>query len=476
MREEATELGWLALLAPRLALPLSVLLGGVLLHSMNVLITATLLPSVIKDVGGAALMSWPTTAFVASSIVAATVAGVLTAACGAGRVFCGGAAVYCLGAVICGLAASMAEVIAGRFVQGLGGGFLSALAYVLVRNVFPEVLWPRVFGLLSGIWSVSILIGPLIGGVFAGYGYWRGAFFVVAAVAASLSVVALFILPGGAARGGGFKAPLPVLRVVFVCAAIALLSAAGVTAGVAGKAALLASAIGAFVLVLRLDRLGSAALLPSDAFSMRSTTGTGLWMVLLLSAAYSPLAIYAPLFLQRLHALQPLTAGYMVAGASLAWTTAALTVASLSGKWPPRLIIAGPIAMAVGLLAVGVLMAQGPVAALPLPIAAIGTGIGACWAFIAQRIMRGAKPGEESIAASSVPTIQQAGIAFGAAVSGLVANASGLSDPMPAAAILRAAFWVPAAFVVAPLAAVAIGTRLNTLARQSARGLSCGDR
>jgi MFS family permease len=476
MREEATDLGWLALLTPRLALPLSVLLGGVLLHSMNVLITATLLPSVIMDVGGAALMSWPTTAFVASSIVAATAAGVLPATCGAARVFCGGAAVYCLGAVICGLAASMPEVIAGRFVQGLGGGLLLALAYVLVRNVFPETLWPRVFGLLAGIWSVSIFIGPLIGGVFAGYGYWRGAFFVVAAVAVSLSIVALFILPGGAARRGGIKAPLPVLRVVFVCAAIALLSAACVTAGVAGKAALLASAIGAFVLVLRLDRLASAALLPSDAFSMRSTTGTGLWMVLLLSAAYSPLAIYAPLFLQRLHALQPLAAGYMVAGASLAWTTAALTVASLSGEWPARLIIAGPIAMAVGLLAVGVLMAPGPVSALPLPIAAIGTGIGACWAFIAQLVMSGAKPGEESIAASSVPTVQQAGIAFGAAVSGLVANASGLADPMSAAAVLRAAFWVPAAFVVAPLAAVAIGTRLNALARRSARGLSRGDR
>ena len=68
------------------------------------------------------------------------------------------------------------------------------------------------------------------------------------------------------------------------------------------------------------------------------------------------------------------------------------------------------------------------------------------------------------------------GIAFGAAVSGLVANASGLSDPMPDAAVLRAAFWVPAAIVVAPLAAIAIGTRLNALARWSARGTSCGDR
>jgi len=109
---------------------------------------------------------------------------------------------------------------------------------------------------------------------------------------------------------------------------------------------------------------------------------------------------------------------------------------------------------------------------LPLPIAAIGIGIGGCWAFIAQQVMSGAKHGEGNIAASAVPTVQQVGIAFGAAVSGLVANASGLSDSMPTAAVLRAAFWVPAAFVVAPLAAVAIGTRLNALARRSASGHS----
>jgi len=72
VREATTEAGWRALLAPRLVLTLCVLLGGVLLHSMNVLITATLLPSVVAELGGANLMSWPTTAFVASSIIAAS--------------------------------------------------------------------------------------------------------------------------------------------------------------------------------------------------------------------------------------------------------------------------------------------------------------------------------------------------------------------------------------------------------------------
>jgi len=163
LHETLTEPGWSALLVPRLVLPLAVLLGGVLLHSMNVLITATLLPSIVADIGGGELMSWPTTAFVAASIIAATSTAVVSRAIGNRRAFCGGA-------VLCALAPSFLLIIGGRFVQGLGGGLLSALAYVLVRSVFAEPLWPRVFGLLAGVWSVTVLAGPLIGGVFAGYG------------------------------------------------------------------------------------------------------------------------------------------------------------------------------------------------------------------------------------------------------------------------------------------------------------------
>src|SRR3984893_2817397 len=329
MREDTAEPGWLALIRSQWVLVLVVLLGGVLLHSMNVLITATLLPSIVIDVGGADLMSWPTTAFLAASIIAATGTGILNAAVGARRAFCAGAAIYSAGAILCGLAPSMSQVIAGRFVQGLGGGLLSALAYVLVRNLFPEVLWPRVFGLIAGIWSVSVLCGPLIGGLFADYGDWRGAFFAVATLGSLLSILSLYILPRDAVGADAMSPQAPVLRVALICAGIAALSSASVISGLASKAELIAVAIGAVILMLRIDRVAPLALLPSDAFSMHTATGTGLWMVLLLSIAYSPLAIFGPLFLQRLHSLDPLAAGYMVAGASLAWTVAAIAVASL---------------------------------------------------------------------------------------------------------------------------------------------------
>jgi MFS family permease len=468
VREVTTEAGWRALLAWHLVLVLCVLLGGVLLHSMNVLITATLLPSIVGELGGANLMSWPTTAFVASSIIAASGTSLVSGRFENRRAFSGGAVIYAAGAALCAYAPSIGFVIAGRFVQGLGGGLLSALAYVLVRNAFPEVLWPRVFGLLSGVWSVTVLIGPLIGGVFASYGHWRGAFVTVAAIGCLLGAGALFTLPPDKQSDQAVSRIFPAGRVALICGAIVALSAASIATGLAIKAMLITATVAAFVLMMRADRRAATPLLPSDAFSLRSGTGAGLWMILLMSVGYSPLAIYAPLFLQWLHGVSPLGAGYMVALASLAWTTAALAVASLSEEWPPRLIIMGPWAMGAGLAGVGLLMAPGPVAALILPIVLIGTGMGAAWAFVLQRVMSGAKGGEENIAAASAATVQQAGFALGAAIAGLVANASGLDNSLDRGSMLRASLWVPLALVAAPLAACVIGVRLNLMVARPA--------
>src|SRR5258708_32884702 len=106
--------GWRALVRPEWLAALAVLLGGVLLHSMNVLMLATVLPTIVGELGGAALMHWPTTAYVASSIVAATCSGLLTAMIGARATFCAGAIVFSMGAVLCSLATAMACVIASR--------------------------------------------------------------------------------------------------------------------------------------------------------------------------------------------------------------------------------------------------------------------------------------------------------------------------------------------------------------------------
>ena len=169
-----------------------------------------------------------------------------------------------------------------------------------------------------------------------------------------------------------------------------------------------------------------------------------------------------PIFLQHLRGLDPLQAGFMVATGSLGWTIASLVTAGASGPWPDRLMAAGPAIMGVGLMAIALLLSSSVAILVLVPaIVALGTGIGQCWPFVAHRIMSGAKAGDEVVAASSVPTVQQAGFALGAALAGVVANASGFSAGVADDSMVQQAFWVPACFVVPAAIACLASLRLN---------------
>ena len=94
MRQDPARAGWRSLLRREWIATLAVLLGGVLLQSMNVLMLTTVLPSIAGELGGVAMLSWPTTAFLASSIVAASCAGMLAAAVGARAAYCVGVTTF----------------------------------------------------------------------------------------------------------------------------------------------------------------------------------------------------------------------------------------------------------------------------------------------------------------------------------------------------------------------------------------------
>jgi MFS family permease len=444
-----------------------VLLGAVLLYATNALLASTIAPSAIRDFGGIAYITWPTAAFLASSIAAASGAGMLNTRVGARRAFICAAIVFCGGALICALARDMAQFVVGRFVQGAGGGLLSALSYVLVRGSFPEALWPRVFAVISGVWGVAVLLGPLIGGAFANAGSWRGAFYLVAGASALLAATAAVALvpdrPSVMVRGTVF----PVGRLALLALSIAAMCASQVCQLKYLTIVLILISLASVILMLRLDRIATAPLFPSDAFSIRSIVGLGLWMALLLSTANDPFPLYGPLFLQELHRLSPLSAGYLVALEALAWTFAAVLVSDFSERGAKWLIVSGPLIMSAGLAGIALATPSGTVPELLLPIFCAGAGIGSCWAFMAQRVMKAAKPGESDVAASSVATVQLYGLAFGGSVAGLIANVVGYSAGLTAQATRAAAFWVPVCFVAVSLAAALAGARILAVERRS---------
>jgi MFS family permease len=452
--------GWSALLRRDWLLTLAILLGGVLLQSMNVLVLATVLPSIVGELGGVAMLSWPTTAYLAASIVAASCAPLSVQAFGGRAAYCAGVAAFGAGALVCSLAPDMGWIVAGRVLQGFGGGVEAAVAYVLVRRTFPETIWPRALALMSSSWTVSVLLGPLIGGAFASFGHWRGAFIATAAIAAVLSVSARFVLSAAHDRVSKDKQKLPAGRIALICAAIAGVSLASTAGAWVAEVGLLLAAVAALAVLLKLDRAAASPMFPRDAFALSTETGVGLWLALLLCISYGPLQIYVPLFLQRLHGLDPLSAGFIVASASLTWTAASLVTAGASDRRSNRLILTGPLVMGLGQLLIAVFIAR-EAWWLAIPgILALGVGIGQCWPFVAHRVMRGARSGEDTTAAAAVPTVQQMGFAFGAALAGLSANANGLAGEATREAIAHASFWVPASFLLPATLALVAAARL----------------
>jgi MFS family permease len=440
-----------------------VVLGGILLYAMNALLAATIAPSAIRDFGGIRYMTWLTAAYLASSITTASAGGLMTTRIGARRAFVVAGTIFATGALLCATATGMAPLIVGRFVQGAGGGLLSSLSYVLVRSSFPQRLWARAFAAVSGMWGVAVLLGPLIGGVFATSGSWRAAFAIVTLAAVALAVTAARALErdsGSSAEASG----VPAAQLLLMGLSIVALCIAQITDRDDLKAALIVLAITAFSLLLRINRTARAPLLPSDAFSVRSALGLGLWAGLLLSIANDPFSIYGPLFLQELHGLSPLGAGYMVALEAMSWTLAAVAVSGFPPHRQSSLLIGGPLVMAAGLGGIAWYMPYGTVPQLLLPIICSGAGIGACWSFLAQQVMKTAREGEAEVAASSMATVQLYGFAFGGAIAGLIANLIGYSHGLTLDTTRIVAFWVPASFIGVCLLAALCAARLVTIA------------
>jgi hypothetical protein len=103
---------------------------------------------------------------------------------------------------------------------------------------------------------------------------------------------------------------------------------------------------------------------------------------------------------------------------------------------------------------------HGPLLLLVGFVVLTGLGIGACFAHLSSWTIAMARPGEEELTASCIPTMQSLGLAFGAATAGAIANAAGLATGVSPAVIAVVATWVYGLCILAPAAIVMLSLRL----------------
>jgi MFS family permease len=407
------------------ALSTTVVLVGVFGPAVNTFITATVLPSVVKEIGGLPLYAWATTAYAVASIVGSSGSSVLMRKLGTRLALIFAALILVAGTAACGAAPSMAVVVAGRAIQGIGGGLTFGIVHGMVRELFPEPMWPGRLALMSTMWGVAAIGGPFAGGVLAQLGLWRLAFWGMVPVIVAPAVTAWWLLPPRARRGP--PAPVPIGRLLLICAAVLCLASVANAHATALRAGLIVGAVLAITLTLRLDARAEVRLFPSEMLHFGRPTGKAFAMIFLIAASGSPTSVFIALLSQIVHHLTPATAGYFYAIQSLGWSTASLISARVGPERLRWALVGGPLIMAAGLGGVAFTIGAGPVPAIAGALAVVGTGIGVCWAHVARIVLASAREGEEEVSAALTPSAQLLAVAFGAAGAGIVASATGLS-------------------------------------------------
>lgn len=428
---------------------------GVWLHAADMLVTATITPSIVDEIGGVAYVSWMISLYQVGAIIAGAASAVLCQRLTLKRVLLAAASMYGVGCVIAAIASHMAMLLAGRFIQGIGGGLLLSLCYLAIQQWFAPALWSRLFGINAFIWGAGSLLGPLIGGVFASLHAWRMAFWLFALQAGILWLLAARYLPAEQPQGSRAQTedwPLRPLLILLI--ATVVIAQSGVTGS--SMLALIGCISGALLLYVaaRLDRGARARLLPAQLLEMRAPIGAGLLMIFSLSVATTGFWAYGPLILKVLFATNPLFSGYALAAEALAWSLATMAVSAAPVSADKPLIRAGTVAVSAGVAGFAWAVPAGSLTGIVVCSLLQGVGFGLFWPAVVHRLVRSANRDEKDLAAASPSTIQRIGYALGTAIAGIVANLCGLAEGVSAAAARSAAFWVFAGFI--PMLAAAL--------------------
>src|SRR5476649_1107030 len=154
------------------------LMLGMFLAALDQTIVSTALPTIVGDLGGLNHLSWVVTSYLLAATVSTPLYGKLGDMLGRKPVFQAAILIFLVGSMLAGLSQTMDQLIAFRFLQGIGAGGLMVGAQAIIADIVPPRDRGRYMGLIGGVFAVASVAGPLLGGFFVDNLSWRWVFYV----------------------------------------------------------------------------------------------------------------------------------------------------------------------------------------------------------------------------------------------------------------------------------------------------------
>lgn len=154
------------------------LMLAMLLAALDQTIVSTALPRIATDLHGLNKLSWVATAYLLTSAISTPLYGKIGDQFGRKKIFQFAIVLFLIGSALCGLATTMDQLVAFRALQGIGAGGLMSLTMAIVGDIVSPRQRGRYLGYFGGVFALSSVIGPLLGGFLTDSLSWRWVFYV----------------------------------------------------------------------------------------------------------------------------------------------------------------------------------------------------------------------------------------------------------------------------------------------------------
>jgi len=403
------------------------LMAGMFLSALDQSVVGTAMRTIADDLHGLSAQAWVTTAYLITSTIATPIYGKLGDIFGRRYLFITAISIFVVGSVISGFASSMYELAAFRAIQGIGAGGLFALALTILADIVPPRERAKYQGMFLAVFGTSSVLGPLIGGMFAGidslFGItgWRWIFLMNLPI----GLVALFLvlsflhIPHHAAVSKVIDW-WGVVTIIVGVVPILIVAEQGREWGWTSLSSISAYVVGvvgivSFILIER--KMGDDALLPLKLFQSRTFSLTTLLGVVVGIGMFGGM-ISLPLVLQIVYGASPTESGYLMIPMVLGLMTSSIVsgrITSSTGKYKIFMVV-GTGLMALSYIYLSTLTAGWAVWQITVGMVFMGLGLGQMMQTLTIASQNAVEAKDIGVATSSATFFRQMGGTLGVAV------------------------------------------------------------
>ncbi len=402
------------------------LMLGMSLAALDTTIVGTALPSIVGKLGGISLYSWVFSTYLLTSTTTVPLYGKLADLYGRKPVFLFGSGLFLLGSALCGAAQSMEQLIIFRAIQGLGAGAVLPIVLTIIGDIFELQERARVQGLFSGVWGLSSIIGPALGGLIVDHFSWRWVFYINIPFGLLSGILLIIYLKENVERK---KQTLDYIGTLTLTGAIVALLFALLQGGTSWawnsvqSISLFALSLVLTVLFLLQERRTSEPVLPLTLFNNRIIGISSIGGVVLGILMFG-ITSYVPLFIQGVKGGTATSAGITLGPLLLAWPIASTLSAKVAIRYGYRLLAS--LGMGFATIAAAMVTLFTIDTGLPFIVVAMllmGAGLGFASTAFTLAVQNAVPWNLRGVATASTQFVRTIGGTVGVAVMGTILNA-----------------------------------------------------